>query len=178
MLKTLLINVVAILMLSLSTFAVAQSNCYYPDSGAADHDITGNNNTIKYCVDLIGTTKATLCLSHDTGNSTTTYTLNTSVTIPDNITIVMERGSVLSIASGKTLTISNPGNVDVTSNQHIFTGGGTVDFENAGIAYLAWWGAIPNDDSVNDSSALQSCLDASVQADGVTSCRRTVSHLE
>jgi len=70
-------------------------NCYSPSALAVDQGVTGDNNTIKYFVDLIGSDIATILLKHDSGEVTTTYTLTTSETLPANIALKVEPGAII-----------------------------------------------------------------------------------
>jgi hypothetical protein len=76
------------------TLGAAQDNCY-PDYNAVNQGLTGDNDTIKYCVDTYGSDQGTIVLRHNSGNATTPYTLTTSETIPSNITLKVERGAVI-----------------------------------------------------------------------------------
>jgi len=71
------------------------SNAYYPDHNEADQGVTGDGKTIKAFVDIIGADKATIHSKNTIGNSSTTYTLTTSETTPENIKIVFENGAVI-----------------------------------------------------------------------------------
>ena len=102
------------------------ANVYYPDYSAADQGVTGSNNTIKYAVDTIAANSGTIFLRHNSGATTTTYTLSTSETIPSNINLIIENGALISIDNAITLTIYSPANIKAAPNQQIFTGAGTV----------------------------------------------------
>ena len=102
----------------------AQDNCY-PDYNAVNQGLTGDNDTIKYCVDTYGSDQGTIVLRHNSGSATTTYVLGTDEVIPTNITLQIERGAILSISVGKTLTIN--GLLEVGMYQ-CFSGAGTVTF--------------------------------------------------
>ena len=79
---------------------------FYPDCTETDQGVTGNGKTIKAFVDAIGSDKATIHLRHNSGSATTTYTLTTSETIPDNISLEIENGAILDGAG--TLTVNGP----------------------------------------------------------------------
>ena len=126
----------------------------YPDSNAADQGVTGDSNTIKYYVDDIGATKtATIYLRHNSGSDTTTYTLSTDETITSNITLEFSPGALLSIDSGKTLTVD--GSVIASSAQQIKSGAGTIK-GNTRVSYVYphWVGAV-GDGVTNDRAALE-----------------------
>ena len=126
----------------------------YPDSNATDQGVTGDSNTIKYYVDDIGATKtATIYLRHNSGSDTTTYTLSTDETITSNITLEFSPGALLSIDSGKTLTVD--GSVIASSAQQIKSGAGTIK-GNTRVSYVYphWVGAV-GDGVTNDRAALE-----------------------
>ena len=80
---------------------------FYPYYNAADQGVTGSNNTIKYYVDQISTDKGTIVLRHNSDGATTTYDLDTSETIPSNITLKFEHGAIIDGVTGnETLTIN------------------------------------------------------------------------
>jgi hypothetical protein len=86
----------------------------------------------------IGTTTYTeLWLS--SGTWTISNDLNLA-TYP-NIYIRRAPGALLSIATGKTLTIYSPFNIISPPNEQIFTGSGTVLFTNKGTVYPEWFGS-------------------------------------
>ena len=92
-----------------SIIPMEEGGFYYPDYLAADHGITGASNTIKYYVDLIGTTnKATIYLRHNSGGANTDYIFGSDKTIPSNITLNFEPGARIAIATGITVTIGGP----------------------------------------------------------------------
>lgn len=90
-----------------------------------------------------------------------TYTISTDVTVPSNVSLIFDEGTVLSINSGKTLTIS--GGVVAPFTQ-IFSGSGTVTFNTTKVAqlYPQWWGAL-GDNSHNDATAINAALAAATQ---------------
>jgi len=71
------------------------NSSYYPDYDAIDQGITGDNNTIKYYIDAIGTDDGTIVLKHNSGNATTTYTVTTDAVKPGNVEIIFEKGAIL-----------------------------------------------------------------------------------
>lgn len=96
---------------------------YYADHMAADQGAAGTR-TIKGLVTAIGSTKqATIVVAHNSNSTNTTYTVSTDLTLSSNITLKVERGALISIDTGKTLTIS--GQIDA-GNYQTFSGDGTV----------------------------------------------------
>ena len=105
----------------------AQDACY-PSYVAVDQGVTGDNNTLKYCIDTIGSDQATIVLRHNSGAATTTYTLTTSETIPANIKLKVERGAVIDGAG--TLTITQP----IAASSYGFTSSASAAVNDAAIA--------------------------------------------
>jgi hypothetical protein len=118
-------------------------NAYAPDYNAADQGVTGNSNTIKYFVDLIGTTnKATIFLKHDSGSAQTTYILTTGETIPENITIEYEPGAIINGAATLAYAGSPDSQIKALPGQQIFGTNLTVTFGKTGTGYVTWWGGL------------------------------------
>jgi hypothetical protein len=122
----------------LSQAADINSNYYVADASAADQGATTNANSIKSLVDTIGATKqATIVLPHTGTGNTTTYTVSTGFTITSNISLVIPKGSLISVAAAQTLTMQ--GIVQAGAYQ-IFTGSGTVTVSTYP-QDQAWWGS-------------------------------------
>jgi hypothetical protein len=131
----------------------AQDNCY-PVYTAADQGVTGDNDTLKYCIDTIGADQATIVLRHNSGAATTTYTLTTAETIPANITLQVERGAV--IAGAGTLTMN--GQLDSPILQQVLTT--TFSFVPGPFIKEVspqMWGAVA-DNVTDDHDAIQACI--------------------
>jgi len=126
----------------------------YPDYRAVDQGVTGNNNTIKYYIDQAAGKAATIHLLHNSGSTTTTYTLTTSETIPDNITLKTDRGAIIDGAGSLTIdSIFQPVPYQVW--------GGSITLTGLQLAYPEMWGAT-GDGYTDDSYALQKALDNSL----------------
>ena len=129
---------------------------YYPVSTASDQGVAGNKNTIHHFIDTTGTSEITLVLRNNSGSATTTYTLTTNETIPERVTLQIERGAVLDGAG--TLTIES--NLDINRYQ-IFDVTFDVDFAVETPAnfevFPEWWGAVP-DDSTECSAAINAAI--------------------
>ena len=104
---------------------------YLVDSSESDQGDAGSGNTIKDLVDAIGATKnATLFFKHNSDDGdTTTYSVGTDETIPANISVIIQSGVRITVASGVTLTMPIPqaGNYQIFS----LTGTGKVSFDVA-----------------------------------------------
>lgn len=83
-----------------------------------------------------------------------TYTLSTSCTVPAGVRLIFEYGAILSVASGKTLTIA--GQVDAGRWQ-IFGGSGTTTLTGTLDIFPEWFGAV-GDGTTNDANALTNAL--------------------
>ena len=130
---------------STTSDGIAQDNCY-PSYAAVDQGATGDNNTLKYCIDTIGADQATIVLRHNSGAATTTYTLTTAETIPANVTLKVERGAIIDGAG--TLTIN--GSLESGLYQ-VF--GASITVTGLNISYPEWWG--------DTSAAIISALNSS-----------------
>ncbi len=126
----------------------AQDN-YYPDYTEADQGVTGDNNTLKYYIDTIGSDQATIVLRHNSGSATTTYTLTTSETIPANITLKVERGAVIDGAG--TLTFADDVRF-VNDNSQAF--GSSITIVNLPETTPELWGVDGTGDEVEINKAL------------------------
>jgi len=136
---SIIISVFLILFIAYGS-AIAESVVYYADPTAADQGAAGTR-TIKGLMTAIGSTKqATIVLAHTSNGATTSYTLSTDLTISSNISLRIDRGAVVAIATGKTLTINGPFEhgedqaFSCTGTGKVAFGGNTTNLN------LAWWG--------------------------------------
>lgn len=108
--------------------------------------------TLSLALSHIGSTNATLVLTPGT------WTLSNNVTVPLNITLFLPQGAVLSVASGKTLTINGSINAGL---YQIFSGSGTVSISGTFVdeVYPQWWGG-KGDGTTDDSTAIQAAVTA------------------
>jgi hypothetical protein len=82
-----------------------------------------------------------------------TYTIKSDCTIPAGVSVVMEQGAVLSVDSGKTLTIAGP--FEAPESQ-VFSGSGTVVVSGTrGQIVPHWWGAASGGTAATNVSAIQ-----------------------
>jgi hypothetical protein len=85
------------------------------------------------------------------------WTVGADLTIPNNISLKLERGAILVVARGKTLTLQGP---VISGNYTIFAGNGSVSLAG-GVkeVYPQWWGA-KGYGTANDAAALQAAANA------------------
>ena len=84
-----------------------------------------------------------------------TYAIKSALTIPTNTTVVFERGAVLQVASGVTLTVN--GKIEA-SEDTIFTGSGHLAGTPQSVGCPQWFGAVGNG-STDDTAAFQKTVD-------------------
>lgn len=94
-----------------------------------------------------------------------TWVISDDLEIPDGYSVAMPMGAVLSIATGKVVTIQSPGNIIATKNQQIFSGLGTVVFDKPGRVYAEWWGAV-GDGSTDDYASFRSAYTSVLSSGG------------
>jgi len=85
-----------------------------------------------------------------------TWVISADLTIPAAISIHVPKGAILSVASGKTLTING---TLVAEPYQIFSGDGTVVFGTARDIYPEWWGATGNG-ITNDQAAFAKAINS------------------
>lgn len=147
-------------------YIVEEMGGYAPNHSAVDQGLTGNNDTVKYYVDSIGASQGTIVFRHDSSAATTTYTFSTDETIPANIAVIVENGAIISIANGKTLTISSI--QDGTYQFFEWTGTGTIaGLKKTDFLRPEWFGAkgdydVPGQTGTDDSAAFQKAIDVIV----------------
>lgn len=86
------------------------------------------------------------------------WAIDDNLTIPSTIHLIIDNGAILTIASGKTLTINGPFDAGI---YQVFSGAGSVSFGAGHVkeVYPQWWGAV-GDDSTDNAVAFQSAIDA------------------
>lgn len=111
-----------------------------------------NDTTISQALSAIGSSAKTLLLSEGT------WQITNSIVIPSNINVKFERGAILNIADGKSVTINGP--IETNINQ-IFSGDGNVIIGSfVKEAYPQWWGQIGG---IDDTAVCQAALDSGVK---------------
>ena len=131
-----------------------------PEVDARAYGTAGTQAAIVAALADIGSKQKTLVLYPSLTDTSTTWALTADQAIPANVSLKVSRGAVLTVATGKTLTINGPLEAEL---YQIFscTGTGKVVFGTHSIkeALPEWWGATANG-STDDYSALQKCLDS------------------
>lgn len=95
----------------------------------------------------LGSTPATLIVNED-------VTVSSDTTVPSNIQLVCTEGNILTVSSGKVLTVNGP---FVCGLQQVFDGTGTVEFTNITEVYPEWWGGL-GDGSSDDSAEVRAAM--------------------
>ena len=149
---------------------VASDNPYFdyctPGYLAVDQGAVGALTTIKSCIDTLGANNGTILFKHDSGGATTTYTLSTDETIPTNVSLEIEKGSIISIDTGKTLTINSFFKAEAYKVFNL-TGTGVVVFGGGNLKeyYTEWWGAL-GDGSTDDYTAIRAAYTCALNSKG------------
>lgn len=120
---------------NISIFAPVPSNIFYPDRNAADHGDIINAWSVKSIINLVGSDNATIILRNNSGSITTSYTVATALTIPSNIELKFEKGSMfVKSGAGAIIINSSPaGNLmhqifsGFAAGEVLFSGGNTPD---------------------------------------------------
>lgn len=131
------------------------SDRYYPNYSATDQGLTGDSDTLKYYVDLIGSDITIIHLLHNSGAATTEYILSTSETISDSILLLIDPGAYLTIATGITLTFANGLGIVAEDNRRIFNCVGTGAVAGLKKARLEWWQENTTPGTTDMSTAMQ-----------------------
>jgi len=122
---------------------------------ASAYGSTHNAATIDAAIQAISSNTKTLILD---GSS---WSIDDNVTVPSNIILKIVEGTTVSIATGKTLTISGKVNLGPTGK---FTGPGTVNIQDTTVAAMPqWWGAIPDNTSIDCAPGIRSALASGAQ---------------
>jgi hypothetical protein len=135
----------------------AEAIDFFPDAVCIDQGAAGTG-CVKTFLNAVGMGKgATLVFKHSSNSNTTTYAIGTSLTIPNNVKVKVEKGAVIQVASTKTLTINGPSDAGL---YQIFNcvGTGTVNFGAGAIkeASPEWWGIDGRADQAEINSAIVS----------------------
>ena len=139
---------------------------YLVDYTETDQGAAGGGNSVFDIIAEVGAvTNTIMYFAHNSGAATTTYTLTTSDSIPDNFDIVIEKGVILDGAG--TLTLDSPNQIIAQPDQLIFGTTITLVVTHPGILYPEWKGAL-GDGATNDSVAIQAMIDCLETAGGGT----------
>ncbi len=131
---------------------------YYADYNEADHGTSGNGNTIKALIDIIGSNYESIVLCN--GN----YYLSTNLIIPSNITLIFLNNSKIVKNASAILTINGHIKAD---KRKIFQGFSAGDVTGSlDVVYPEWWGAIPDgitDCTIAINSAIKCCFNTTIE---------------
>ena len=112
-------------------------------------------SSLAAAVSAIGSTPATLYIDK-------AETVTTDLTFPSTLSAIMVRPGLITVSSGKTLTINGPFEAPL---YQIFSGSGSVVFGVMSVkeVYPEWWGAIPYTADIaacDSSAAFQKAVDS------------------
>ena len=106
------------------------------------------SNSLASAVSSVGTRDMELVVTASTNVSST-------MTIPENVRVVLEAGAQISVAPGQTLTISS---MEDAGNRKIFSGAGNVKLMPRAVPYfnLTWWTG--TDDSIDVTDGINGAI--------------------
>lgn len=107
-------------------------------------------------VTAIGSTKTTLRYGAD-------ISLADDLTIPETLVLQPYNGAVITVASGKVLTVNSP---YVSANVSRFTGAGKVTLNATDEIPTAWFGSTPDATTTDNRGAFQKAIDCAKRSTG------------
>lgn len=150
---------VSLIDVSETTALKASFDAYVADTkvAATDGRIATVYDVAKYAslpaaITSIGSTKSTLRYS-------AAISLSADLTIPANVELQPYNGAVITIASGKLLTINGPFN---PGPYPVFAGDGNAIINNSLEVCAAWWGAEPDNVAVDNGAIINKALASSI----------------
>lgn len=121
-----------------------------------------------------------------TFSNDSTWNIDDDLDLSDNTNLhyFIPNGCIFSVAAAKTLTFDSPDQLTAPKRKQIFTGSGTIAFDNKNVVYPEWWGAVGDWNGAtgtDDTSAISSAISTNciVDFDGkayrITSTLATIS---
>jgi hypothetical protein len=108
------------------------------------------SNDLDAAITAIGSTETTILIERNA-------TVSDDVTCPSNVYFEFINGAILSIDSGKTLTVYSPAHIKAGPAQQIKSGDGKLAFTVGGTVYPEWWGVI-GDGSTDNTVSMLACV--------------------
>jgi len=132
--------------------------------------LTANGAVYDGISEAVSAVGSTVCTLHVPKGS---WPVVSNTTIPTTLSLHIERGGVLAVSSGVTLTIN--GTVNYSSNQ-IFSGAGTITF-GPGTLYARpeWWGENTTPGTTDMTAEIQAAIDATIDVVMLDSVQYLVS---
>jgi hypothetical protein len=128
-------------------------------TGSTNVKFLSNYATLAAALTAIGSSSVTLVI--DAGSA-----VSVDTTIPSNVHVVGAKSGLLTVASGKTLTISGPFEAGALQ---VFAGTGSVAFSAGTVneVYPEWWGAV-GDGTTVDTAAMTAAVAAFTTVAGIS----------
>lgn len=121
-----------------------------------------SGRTLQSALSFIGTDSRTLLVEKGT------WQINSDVTIPENVNLVLEHGAVVTISKGAAFVIQGPAELPLS---RVFSGDGKVKMPSSQIReiYPQWWGAKGDNQDASaaiNRFAIQSAVDSAATLAG------------